>query len=74
MLSNIFDIMGVDTIWGGWLSIDHENKKIKAYAISGNFWTVSNELVEWMFEDYIKMWYTVDIDMDNQWSFFESQE
>lgn len=60
---------------GGWrIAINHDTKDLQANQSSWNYWTLSNELVEWFLQDYQKQWYNIGIDMHNQWKFDEYSE
>lgn len=56
----------------GWarIDIDHEKKTIHIKQDSGSYGSCSNQLVEWMLEEYKNMWYTITINMDHQREFF----
>ena len=68
-LSAALKDMKINVIGGWWIGVDHDTQNLQVNQSSGNYWSLSNELVTWFLEDYKAKWYTINIDMDNQWKF-----
>ncbi len=67
------DIWQVNIFWWARVDVDHENKTLNIRDDSGSYWSCSNQMVEWMLEDYRKKWYTITINMTQQNEFFTQE-
>lgn len=61
----------VNVLWWAWIDIDYDKKVLNIHDESWAYGSCSNQLVQWMLEDYQKKWYTVTIGMKQQREFFQ---
>lgn len=60
-------------LWWAWIDIDYDKKALNIRADSGSYGSCSNQIVEWMLEEYAKNWYRINTDMDHQREFFDQK-
>ncbi len=63
-------IWETNIIWWAWIDIDHEKKVLNIRDDSGSYGSCSNQMVEWMLQEYKNQWYTITINMTHQNEFF----
>lgn len=61
----------INILWWARIDIDHDKKTLNIRDDSGSYWSCSDQIVEWMLEDYTKEWYKITVDMKHQKEFFE---
>lgn len=61
-------------LWWAWIDIDHDKKILNIRADSGSYGSCSNQIVEWMLEEYKEKWYQITTNMTNQREFFNKEK
>lgn len=57
-------------LWWAWIDINHEDKRFHIRDTSGAYWSCSNQIVEWLLEEYKQQWYEITLSMSEQQEFF----
>lgn len=58
-------------LWWAWIDINHDQKILNIHADSGSYGSCSNQIVEWMLEEYKEKWYQITTNMSHQREFFD---
>lgn len=61
----------INILWWAWIDIDHDNKTLNIRNDSGSYGSCSDQVVEWMLEEYKNQWYIITTNMSYQNNFFE---